>query len=62
MYAAENAGPEMVALLVAHGADPSIKDGSGRDVLDYLSRNRVASVEERETIHAMLVEAAARRR
>jgi hypothetical protein len=62
MYAAENAGPEMVALLVAHGADPSIKDGSGRDVLDYLSRNRVASDEERETIHAMLVEAAARRR
>lgn len=54
MYAAENAGPEMIELLLARGADPRARDTAGRDVRAYLSLNRSLSPEDRMKAEALL--------
>lgn len=39
MYAAENASPEMIKLLLDNGADVTVTDSKGQGVAEYLSRN-----------------------
>lgn len=39
MYAAENGSPELISLLLKHGADAQAKDSKGNDIAVYLDRN-----------------------
>ncbi|WCL54894.1 ankyrin repeat domain-containing protein [Gimibacter soli] len=41
MYAAENAGEEVIRLLVGAGADTSVKDSQGNGLQWYLARNQI---------------------
>lgn len=54
MYAAENASPSLVKILLDAGANIQAVDSSERDVFDYLSRNQQVSEEERLLIDSML--------
>lgn len=40
MYAAENASPATIALLLKAGADPSANDSAGHDLMFYAKKNR----------------------
>lgn len=56
MYAMENAGPEMVALLLKNGANPNAVDTGRRNMMDYLSLNMSLTKADRASIEGMLRE------
>lgn len=57
MYAVENAGSELVALLLAAGADPHAADSQGQTMWDYLARNDKVPTGEIASIRQVLIEA-----
>lgn len=57
MYAAENAGPDMMALLLAANADPTAEDSQGQTLWDYLDRNNKNNEDELAHMRSMLIEA-----
>jgi hypothetical protein len=54
MYALENAGVDMVALLLDAGADPNARDSNDRDALDYLKLNTAIGSSAHREIEALL--------
>jgi hypothetical protein len=61
MYAAENAAPRLIRLLLDYKADPTAKDSEGRDVLDYLARNPKLGDADRAALAAEIRQAIAAR-
>lgn len=57
MYAAENASPQTVRLLLAAGSDPGAEDSKGRTMSDYLALNTRLSPLERSEIEEVLLAA-----
>lgn len=54
MYAAENSDRRMIELLLAHGADKTLRDTDGRRALDYLPLNTRLSASERAELAGIL--------
>jgi ankyrin repeat protein len=54
MYAAENASPAMVRLLIQSGASKEETDDGKRTALDYLNRNRRILDDDRRALAALL--------
>ena len=57
MYAAENAGPEVIHLLLEAGADPLAKDSEGNGMDYYLKNNPRFSAQDKRMDIKMLVKA-----
>lgn len=54
MYAAENANEEVIRLLLEHGADPKALDSKQNNILWYLDKNTVLSLNSKKELHQKL--------
>lgn len=60
MYAAENASPRVIKILLKAGADGAAVDSRGRGMLDYLSRNKSLTDRQRVATSRALIEVGAK--
>jgi uncharacterized protein YecT (DUF1311 family) len=56
MYAAENASPPLIQLLIGNHANASLMDSEGHDALWYLDKSRRLSPEEKERARRLISE------
>ena len=61
LYAAENASPKMIKVLLDAGADAKAVDSRNRGALDYLSRNTKSSPRELNKVRRLLIKNGAER-